>query len=245
MTETEHLVSAIKRHLKRQGMTYRDLAADIGLSEPGVKRMFASHRFTVERLVQISNLLGFTLAELAQDAMLSEKRLHMLTEAQERELVSDPRLLLVAVCVLNQWELQDIVGVYRLTEAECIERLVRLDRLGLIALLPNNRVRLQVARDFDWQPKGPIRSFFFDAGLGDFLRSDFTGRDQIIDFSHGMLTETACAAMHAEIKRLRQRFAELHLESLAVPLSKRHGIAMVVAFREWELAAFSLLRRGA
>lgn len=73
--------------------------------------------------------------------------LHTLSEAQEKELVSDEKLLLVAVC-LNQWEIADIVRAYRLSEAECIQCLVKLDRLRLITLLPGNRIRLNVARDF-------------------------------------------------------------------------------------------------
>jgi len=242
MNEIDQLVSTLKRRLKIQGMTYRDLAVALGISEPSVKRMFASGRFNVDRLLEISHLLGFTLAELAHEAAVSESRLHTLTEAQERELVSDEKLLLVAVCVLNQWEIRNIVGIYKLTEAECIQRLVKLDHLRLIVLLPGNRIRLNVARDFDWQPRGPIRTYFLSQGLGDFLKSDFSGSDEVMAFSHAMLTEPALAKMQAEIRKLRQKFAELHEESLSSPLTKRRGTGMLLAMREWELAAFTCLR---
>lgn len=245
MSELDQLLSTLKRHLKARGMTYRDLAAALDLSEPSVKRLFASGKFTLERLLQISHLLGFTLAELTQEAALAESRLHTLSESQERDLVSDPRLLLVAVCVLNQWTLAEILGVYRLSEAECIQRLARLDRLRLIELLPGNRVRLNVARDFDWLPNGPIHRFFLRQGLGEFLASEFAGGDEVLGFAHGMLTETALAQLQAELRRLRQKFAELHEESLAAPLAKRRGCGLLLALREWELAAFTALRRQA
>src|SRR5512133_2471243 len=138
MNEVNQLVATLKRRLKIQGMTYRDLAAALGLSEASVKRMLASQRLSLERVVAIANVLGFTLAELAHEAALGEKRLHTLTEAQEKELVADARLLLVAVCALNQWEVADIVATYALTEAQCVQRLIKLDRLRLIALLPGN-----------------------------------------------------------------------------------------------------------
>lgn len=121
---------------------------ELGVSEPSVKRLFATQRLTLDRLIEISHLVGFTLAELTQEAALGEQRLHTLEEAQERELVADEKLLLVAVCVLNQWTVGDIVQRYCLTEADCAGKLVKLDRLGLIRLLPDNRVRLNVARDF-------------------------------------------------------------------------------------------------
>ena len=243
MAEIDQLLHTLKRRLKAQGMTYRDLALALGLSEPSVKRLFASRRLTVDRLVEIANLLGFTLAELAQEAALSENRLHTLSEAQERELVSDVKLLLVAVCVLNQWTVADIGRVYRLSEAQCIGRLAKLDRLRLIHLLPGNRIRLNVARDFDWLPGGPIRSYFLQQGLGEFLHSDFAGGDESMGFSHAMLTESAIARLQAELRKLRQRFSELHEESLQAPLSKRRGCGLLMAMREWELAAFTELRR--
>jgi len=243
MNEINQLVATLKRRLKSEGMTYRDVATAMGLSEPSVKRMFSSGRFTLDRIIEISNLIGFTLAELAHEAAVSESRLHTLTEEQEKELVADQKLLLVAVCMLNQWRIEDITNTYQISEPECIQRLAKLDRLRLITLLPGNRVRLNVARDFDWRPRGPIRMFFLSHGLDDFLTGDFSSEDESLSFSHAMLTEAAKAKMQSEIRKLRLRFAELHEESLATPLSKRHGTGLLLAIKEWEIQAFTNLRR--
>lgn len=243
MSEVTQLLTTIKRQLKLQGKTYRDVAGALGLSEASVKRLLTSDSFGVDRLVEISNLLGFTLAELAQEAALTGTRLHTLSEAQEKELVSDTKLLLVAVCALNHWTAADILAVYRLTEAECVQKLLHLDRLHLIALMPGNRIRLNVARDFDWLPDGPIRRYFRTQGLADFLDGAFDRPDETLAFTHGMLTESALAAMQVELRRLRARFAELHEESLAAPLPKRRGSGLLLALREWEPAGFTALRR--
>lgn len=243
MGEIGQLVRTLKKRLKIHGVTYRELALALGLSEPSVKRMFATRRFTLDRLVEISNFLGFTLAELAQEAALTENLVHTLSEAQEAELVSDRKLLLVAICSLNHWSVQDIVATYRLSEAECVQRLAQLDRLRLIVLLPGNRIRLNVARDFDWRVRGPIRRFFRENGLNDFLGSDFALDDETMAFSHAMLTEAAIGKVLVELRKLRQRFAELHEESLGTPLAKRRGVGMLLAMREWEIAAFGELRR--
>ena len=243
MGEIGQLLKMLKKHLKAQGFTYRDLALALNLSEPSVKRMFASQRFTLDRLVEISHFLGFTLAELTHEAVVSENLVHTLSEKQEAELVSDDRLLLVAICSLNHWTVKDIVAVYHLTEAECIQRLIQLDRLRLIALLPGNRVRLNVARDFDWRIRGPIRQFFRKQGLHDFLDSDFAQNSETMGFSHAMLTSAAIDKLLSDLRQLRQRFAELHGESLSVPLSKRRGVGLLMAMRGWEIEAFRNLRR--
>jgi transcriptional regulator with XRE-family HTH domain len=243
MSEVTQLLTTIKRQLKLQGKTYRDVAGALGLSEASVKRLLTSDSFGVDRLVEISNLLGFTLAELAQEAALTGTRLHTLSAAQEKELVSDTKLLLVAVCALNHWTVADILAVYRLTEAECVQKLLHLDRLHLIALMPGNRIRLNVARDFDWLADGPIRTYFRTQGLADFLGGAFDRPDETLAFTHGMLTESALAALQVELRRLRARFAELHEESLAAPLPKRRGSGLLLALREWEPAEFTALRR--
>jgi hypothetical protein len=205
--------------------------------------MFSSGRLTIDRLVQISNFLGFTLAELSREAQAAQPVLHTLTEKQEREVVSDPKLLMVAVCALNHWTMDEIVGLYRLSDAECIKYLLRLDTLRIIDLLPGNRIRLNVSRDFDWLPSGPIRQYFRSRGISDFLQSDFAQAEETMAFVHGMFTDQALAQILDELRRLRRKFAELHEESLSAPLSKRRGIGLLLAMRGWEPADFTKLRR--
>jgi transcriptional regulator with XRE-family HTH domain len=243
MSEITQLITTLKRELKRQGKTYRDVGAALDLSEPSVKRLFATEQFTLERLVEICGLLGLTLAELAQEAGQGHQRIHTLKASQERELVSDMRLLLVAVCALNHWTMAQMLQAYRLTEAECVQLLLRLDRLDLITLLPGNRIRLNVARDFDWLPDGPIRQYFREQGMPEFIDSGFRAQGESLDFVHGMLTESARAKLQGELRQLRTRFAQLHEESLAAPLPQRRGTGLLLALREWEPAAFTALRR--
>jgi len=242
MTEATQLISTIKKQLKIQGMTYRDVARALKLSEPSVKRLFASGRFTLDRLVQVSNLLGYTLTELSKEAQAGQLRLSTLTEKQEREVVSDPKLLVIAVCALNHWTLDEIMTTYRVSRAECIKYLLRLDKLRIIDLLPGNRIRINVARDFDWLPSGPIKQYFQSRGLGDFLKSNFAREDETMAFANGMLTDQALAQMRDELRRLRKKFAELHEESLAAPLDKRSGAGLLLAMRKWEPADFVKLR---
>ena len=243
MTETRQIISTIKRLLKSQGLSYRDVAHHLNLSEPSVKRLFSSGRFTLQRLEQLSHLLGYTLAELSREADATHARLATLTEKQEREIVSNPKLLVVAVCALNQWTMPEIVAAYRITETECLKYLLRLDKLRIIDLLPGNRIRLNVSRDFDWLPMGPIRQYFREKGERDFLHSGFTREDEAMAFVHGMFTEQAVAQIQEELRRLRQKFAVLHEESLAAPLNKRHGLGLLFAMRNWEPDDFVQLRR--
>jgi len=242
-TEVFQLIATLKRELKSQGKTYRDLAGALDLSEASVKRLFSSERFTVERLARISAFLGSTLAEMCQRAADSLPEIATLTEEQELQLVSDPRLLLVAVCVLNRWEASDIGRVYELSAAEILKRLIVLDRMALIELLPGDRARRRVRRDFEWRPDGPIKRFFREQGLSDFLHDSFNQAEESLEFAHGMLTTEAREELLTEMRRLRRTLARLHEDSEGRPLHEKRGVGLLLGTRGWELPVFSKLRR--
>ena len=77
-----------------------------------------------------------------------QQRKDQLSIEQEEALTRDLTLLLVAVSVLNRWTMQDIVDWYHISTHECLRKLVQLDRLKLIELLPDNRIRLRVSANF-------------------------------------------------------------------------------------------------
>lgn len=242
-TEIVQLVATIKRELKAQGLTYKDVAHALKVSEASVKRVFASERFTVARLAQVSQLLGLTLAELLQESTTSLPPLDVLTHQQEVQLVSDDKLLLVAVCSLNHWSLDDITDVYQIHKQEAVKRLRILDRLGLIELLPGDRIRRRAKRDFDWIPDGPIRNYFSKQGLSDFLEGPFKRQEESLDFAHGMLTRSAQAELKLELRRLRSKLVTLHEQSIPAPLTEKGGIGLLLAIRQWEPLAFRRMRR--
>ena len=244
MTELQLLLTTVKRHLKARGLSYRDVAQALKLSEPSVKRLFSSGRITLERLIALAGLLDLTLAELSQEAAASAARLQQLDLEQEAGLVADPTLLLVATCALNHWRMTDIVNCYRIDAAACLRCLLQLDRMRLIDLLPGNRIRINVTRDFNWLPDGPIERYFAERGRDDFLSGRFDGDDELVFFVHGMLTPEARVQFLTQLKRLRRNFAVLHDESLHAAIGERRGTAMLLALREWEPPDFANLRRS-
>ncbi len=243
MNELQQLLATVKSELKARGLSYRDVAMALRLSEASVKRLFSTGNLSLDRLIELCALLNMTLAELTQTAAARTLRLDRLDEKQELELVSDPKLLLVAACALNHWRLADIVEHYCFDEAECLRYLLRLDRMRLIDLLPGSRIRINVTRDFDWLPGGPIAKIFASRGRDDFLSGTFEADDESVFFVHGMLTLEARRQFIAQLRKLRKQFATLHDESRHTAIGERHGTAMLLAMREWEPPAFARLRR--
>jgi transcriptional regulator with XRE-family HTH domain len=242
MTASATLIDALKQALKTQGMTYAGVARGLGMSETSVKRMFSRRDFTLKRLDRVLALAGLELEELAalgrQDKLVSQ-----LSSQQERTIVTDKKLMLVALCAMNNWPLEKITRNYDLSEAECIRYLVRLDRLSIIRLLPGNRIRLLLSRTFTWLPDGPMQQYFKAQAEGDYFRSRFDRPDELMLFVTGRLSQGSRAAMLTRLRRVAAEFAELHNDDVRVPFEERVGVSMIVAIRPWELSAFNELRR--
>ena len=236
------LVDTLKRLLKARGMTYGELAARIDMSEASVKRMFSQKNFTLQRLDDILSASGIEFDELSA-AQAAPTLISQLTLAQEREIIGDPRLLVVAVSAMNHICFDDIVRFYDMSELEVTKNLLRLDRIGFLELLPNNRVKLLIARTFGWIPHGPIQAYFRHEAAADYLDSRFDGEDEVLRLVNVMLSKPSAAALLERLKQVAAEFAQQHQHEIRLPLDQRHAISFIVAARPWVPQAFKALLR--
>jgi DNA-binding Xre family transcriptional regulator len=243
MAQLPRLVDELKRHLRRQGVTYAQLAADLGISESSVKKMFSRHNFTAKRLEQICNRVGLELSDLVE--LMNERREYLteLTPAQEDALLANPKLLLLTYLLINGWKLPEITAQFQMDPAEIDRLLIHLHRAKLIELLPFNRYRLLTARNFTWRKDGPVQRLFRELVQREFLASDFAGDHEALRFVGGMLSTTSLLQLQQSIDRIAGEFDELSRRDAALPLSERHGCGAVFAMRPWEFSVFAKLRR--
>jgi hypothetical protein len=113
-------------------MTYADLAQQLGMAESSVKRMLAKG-MPLSRIDAICRALRWTLPTW-RGAWPTASRCSGADAGAGKAVVADKKLLLMAICVLSQWTLEQIVATYRLSEAEGIKYLAQLDRIGIIEL---------------------------------------------------------------------------------------------------------------
>ena len=157
MSDTALLIDVIKQELKAQDKTYADVAEALEISESSVKRMFSKKEMPLTRVDDICRILNTDFAELSRRVVHSTPLMTELTYEQETAVNKDPKLMLLAICVLSYWTFEQIVSTYQITEAQTTAGLLQLDKLGVIELKPLNRYRLKVAKTFKWRSDGPIR----------------------------------------------------------------------------------------
>ena len=154
MARTKQIVDALKVTLKHQGITYRVLAEKLDVSESTIKQMFANGNFSLNRLDAICDLLEVDLNALLEVSESLEDRVTSISIENEQALVENRKLLVVGYFLVNHWKVDEIVARYDISETEIITLLARLDKMRLIELQPNNRVRLLMANNFSWHPNG-------------------------------------------------------------------------------------------
>ena len=237
------LVDALKRMLKGRGITYAGVATGLGLSEASVKRMFSRRDFTLQRLEDVCRVAGIDFGELVHEATVEETGITHLTVQQEEEIVSDPKLMLVAFCAVGHWTLQQIVDTYDISRTECIRYLTRLDRRKIIELQPGNRIRPLISRTFSWLPDGPIQRYFRSRVEAEYLSSNFDRPGELFLFVSGMLSRASTAELIARMRRVAGDFGDLHGADRSLPLAERYGTSLLLAIRPWEPRAFRAIRR--
>jgi DNA-binding Xre family transcriptional regulator len=243
MSTTADLVLVLKKELKAAHLTYADLAKKLGMAESSVKRMLAKGDMPLSRIDAICRALKLDFAELARRVADAQPLLAELTQAQEKAVVADKKLLLVAICVLSQWTLEQMVASYRLSEAECVKYLAQLDRIGIIELRPLNRYRLKLAKTFRWRPHGAVMDYFREHALLDYYSGGFDGHGEGLLLVHGSIARSLAPSFMERLQRVAQDFAQQHQADQKLPEKDREGYTLLLAMRSWEFEAFAALRR--
>jgi transcriptional regulator with XRE-family HTH domain len=239
MSQSGLFVQALKDLLKAHHITYRAIAKRLRLSEASVKRMFANEQLSLERIDRICEMLGIEISDLLQKMQHMRQRIMQLTLTQEQTIVSDHKLCLITICIVNRWSFAEILSYYNLSAPECIAYLAKLDAIKFIELQPNNRIKLLISSRFTWIPGGPIQNFFQQYIMRDFINSTFQKNNEEMICQFGMLTEESNILFRKKLRHLAEEFLVLSEQDAGEKLDRRLGSACLIMFRPWAPSIFN------
>jgi transcriptional regulator with XRE-family HTH domain len=155
--QSARLIETLKSLFRSHGLRHADIATALKISRTTLKRRLSGQGLTIDQLEALSSLVDVTLGELVElSAVGQDKRLRRLSLEQEKALHEDVRLGFIFTRLREGWTAAEIQRECKIGEARLVGYLVRLEKLGLIDLLPGNRVRLHTVRDIDWRKHGPM-----------------------------------------------------------------------------------------
>ena len=155
--QTARVIDTLKGLFRARGMRHAEIADALGLSRSTLKRRLAGSGLTIPFLESLCGLIGVNLIELFELAVANrDTRSRRLTLEQEKALHADVRLGFIFSRLQLGWSAEEVQRECGISEAPLILYLMHLENLGLIDLLPGNRVRLHTAREIDWRKHGPM-----------------------------------------------------------------------------------------
>ncbi|MDA0276390.1 MAG: helix-turn-helix transcriptional regulator [Proteobacteria bacterium] len=192
MAKSTARVEALKHELRARKLTHADVAKHTAMSEASIKRLFANGEFTLARVDKVCELLGVEFSEITRSVASPEAVISRLSEEQEKQLVEDPKLMLVALCALAQIPLERILRDYDIPETDGI--------------------RLLTSRAFSWIPDGPIEGLFKQQLSQDFFRANLGGEHEMLVLVNGTPSKASVVNLLSRLKRVASDFAKMHID---------------------------------
>ncbi|MGI9234323.1 MAG: helix-turn-helix domain-containing protein [Woeseiaceae bacterium] len=234
MSQTQNLLQSLKKCLHSRGLTYRDVAVALDISEASVKRIFSEQTFSLQRLEDVCRFLDMSFYDLARMTRLStEDEFTRLTLSQERGLAKDPLVLTYFYLLLTGRTPVKIAKEFGLDAQQQTTMLVRLSKLKLIELLPKNNGRLLTSRRIDWRRDGPIRKLYQRQVQQAFMDSDFDRDKEVFRFDTGELSTASVSVLTKKFEKLSQDFDEFAELDISTPVAKKKAYGLMVSFRPW------------
>ncbi len=242
MSQTTELLTTLKKYLKAKGMSYRQLAEEMGLSETSVKRLFSQESFSLKRIETVCKILDLDLFELAimakKERNQEEGRLSI---EQERELAADPKLTNFFCLLVIGTPLPRVVKKYNIPEDVLTQMLLKLDRIGVIELHTNNKFRMLVTKNIFWNKNGPLWKLYEKEIREDFVNQAQNTSSSCLEFCPGQLSNSSIIMIQKKIADMIRLFNELAEMDNSLPIKDRKSTALHIVFRPW---VFSLLMEG-
>lgn len=245
MSECARIIDLLKRTLKTRGVTYKELARKVGLSEASIKRVFAEETFTLQRLEKICAVVGLSVGELVRmSADSGAQGSQYLTLEQEELLATDAHLLASFYLLLNGRSSAEIQQRLDLSERELRALYVKLDAARLIQSSPGLKTRLRVGPVVAWRSDGPVRRVYERQVKAEFLHSDFQGVDEALHFHTAELSEASAQLLFRKLEQLAREFADFAVLDRNLPLKQKRSVGLLLAFRPWVFSMFDGLQQA-
>jgi len=201
----------LKGVLKARGKTYSDLARDLHVSEPTIKRLFSEKDCKFSRLLSICRVLDISVTEVLETAARSIDPLEPLSQAAESYFALNSSLFYFFVLLKDNVSSTEIQKMYDLSDDDIFLYGQELESLDLATVATNGDVRLNSTVAFRTRRDGPLRDLFREINASYVRRCYDMQHNQLVSIksiSRKMRTETV-QMLQAEIDIFYDRITKL------------------------------------
>jgi len=154
--DQKYMFELLKQALKVKGKTYAQLADFLGISELSVKRMFRDKDCKISRVFEVCDFLSISLEDLLATQKRKSHTPEFLPEAMEQALASNTNLFTVFVLLISEIGTDDIKSVTGQTHAQLYMHMRELEKIGLISIGANEKIKFTVPTPVRWRFDGVL-----------------------------------------------------------------------------------------
>jgi transcriptional regulator with XRE-family HTH domain len=203
--ELRALLGALRQVLKARKITYARIARDLGVSEVTVKRWLTGRTCSLETVFRICEKVGISFFDLTALARREEEMDYVLSEEQEKFFAANPALFGALKLLHRGHEPKKVAALWKLSNPALYRALRKLEKLGLLEVLPGERIRMKTAGNIRYSHQGPLARAILRPQIHRFL-----------DHVDSVLRDDDVALHSAELELSEQNISELVEEIHAI-----------------------------
>ena len=239
-TPTNVLMEVLRGLLRAGGLRTHEIAKALNVTERTVLRWFASETVdtkVIERLCGLIEIGFFELCDLA--AKRAETRIAQLSIEQEQALADFPLLNYIFVHALKGWSSEELKREINIPEPMFVDALIRLEKMGLITLFPDNEIRLRTAKDVLWRKDGPYSRYREGLLKWSFNKLDMTDPNSLWTIEPLKLSAGSLAQLQRRFDTLKGEAIALSEQDRRSNDTSREWYALVLAARHVDMMPLS------
>jgi len=163
--QRDSLFGVLKQVVKTRGYTYAKLASAMNCSELTLKRLFKDKDCKMSRLQEICAIVGMSLADLVDMQERMSSSAQYLPRSTEQAMADDPKIFVFLLLLVSWLDIKRIAIECNLTESQIYQQLRALEKLGVIELQADNKVKYLVSLPIRWRLDGPLNGLIKQANM--------------------------------------------------------------------------------
>jgi DNA-binding Xre family transcriptional regulator len=234
-TDVRLIIDSLKALTKTQGMTYKGLAKELSISEVSIKRVFSTYECSLSRLSELCNVLNTSLLEISKLAIKrSQNQNYYLTDEQDKYFSSAPFSFFVFREIYRGKSFKEVQEEFHLEQSEFIKTLNKLEKLKLLELHPNNRIKILISGQIRIDLMGSFFNKVMKKQNIEFLENvyrEVKREDCCLQSSEIQLTKKSYMGMVSDINELGKKYREKSfIESKTTPSRDLNDVRWLFAF---------------
>lgn len=233
--KTKALLHTLRNLVKSSDQTYDSIAKKMDLSADTVKRLLSGKiPISLERVSEICEHIGIDVYELARLSKFGQKDEHpVLTLAQEKMLAEDEATFSVYYLITMGMTFDQMIAQYSYSKEQLTKIALKLEKLGILELHPNNKLKMLVYRKIRWHMNGPLHNKYMVLWATNFAKDVYQSPESFKYFFNFPLAKESKTEVLRKISKLCREIEYLSEMDLNIRNRADTSMNVLIGAHHW------------